>query len=192
MKKVVFAALFALSPSVFAQGYVGIGFGQASADIDAAPIVGVPPMVDDEDTSFKIFGGAMLNQNFGLEVGYADFGEMSVTWDDGVDYIKDAAEASAFYAAAIGMLPINEQAGLFAKFGFARWDLDLQETSSIPGVGGSLSESGTDPMFGIGAQFAVNNVLLRAEFERFMDIGDENTTGQSDVDVLGLSAAVKF
>ncbi len=38
-------------------------------------------------------------------------------------------------------------------------------------------------------QFVVNNIVLRAEFT---DVGDENTTGQSDVDVIGVSAAVKF
>jgi hypothetical protein len=47
-------------------------------------------------------------------------------------------------------------------------------------------------MFGVGVQFDAGNLLLRAEFERFMDIGDEDITGQSDVDVIGVSAAVKF
>ncbi len=191
MKKVVLAALFAISSPVFAQGYVGIGFGQASVDIDAGLIAGVQPSIDDTDTSFKVFGGAFINPNFGLEVGYIDFGESSVRWDDGVDYIQDTAEASALYFAAIGALPINDRASLLVKAGFASWDLDATETSSL-GFGGSISESGTDPMFGVGFQYDAGNILLRAEFERFTDLGNEDTIGTTDVDVIGASAAVKF
>ncbi len=183
MKRVILAALFAISSPVFAQGYVGIGFGQASADLsEVGPINGVYPSVDDSDVSFKVFGGTMFNPNIGLEVGYADFGEMSATWDDGIDFIKSAGEASAFYVAALGLLPLNEQAGLFVKAGFARWDVDFLATSSFGGTA-SASDSGTDPMFGIGAQFTVNNLLLRAEFERFNEL---------EVDVIGVSAAAKF
>lgn len=187
MKKVVLAALLAVSSPVFAQGYVGLGFGQASADLsEVGPINGVYPSLDENDTSFTIFGGAIFNPNFGAEVGYVDFGEMSATWDGlgstGVDFVKSAAEASAFYAAVLGMLPLNEQASLFVKAGFARWDIDVLATSSFGGTA-STSDSGTDPMFGVGVQFTVNNLLLRAEFERFNEI---------EVDVLGLSAAVKF
>lgn len=192
MKKAVFAALFALSSSVFAQGYVGVGVGQSSVDINAGPIGLVQPTIEDTDTSFKIFGGALLNQNLGVEVGYVNFGEVSVRWDDGIDYIEDTWETSALYVAGLAVIPMNDQAGLMIKAGFASWDMDAKETSSIPGIGVSLSESGTDPMIGIGFQFAVDNLMLRAEFERFMDIGDENTTGQSDIDIIGLSAAVKF
>ncbi len=191
MKRVVLAALLAINSPVFAQGFVGIGFGQASGDISADPIGGVFPSVDDTDTSFKIFGGTMFTPNFGLEVGYVDLGELSVNYDDGVDFINATYESTAFYVAGLGMLPLNDQAGLFLKAGFARWDLEEKITSSLfPSE--TTSESGTDLMFGLGAQFAVNNLLLRAEFERFTDIGDENTTGQSDVDVIGVSAAVKF
>lgn len=191
MKQVVLAALFIISSPVFAQGYVGIGLGQSSVDLTASPIGGVPPQKDDNDTAFKVFGGGFVNDNVGFELGYVDFGEFTITWDDGVDYIKDAFEGSALYAAAVGYLPIG-QAKLFGKAGLARWDVDAVETSSIPGVGVSVSEDGIDLMFGIGAQIDAGNVLLRAEFERFTDVGDEDTTGQSDVDVIGVSAAVRF
>lgn len=193
MKKIFLAALLvSFGNLAFAQGFFGIGVGQATVDIDAVPIGSVVPTVDDTDTSFKIFGGAMFNPNLGLEIGYTNFGEGSARWDDGFDYINDKYEASAFYIAGLGVVPITERVGFFGKIGLASWDLDVSETSSIPGINYSASESGMDLMFGIGAQLDVNNMLLRLEFERFSDVGDADTTGQSDVDVVGLSAAFKF
>lgn len=179
------------SSHTFAQGFAGIGFGNATADVDADPIGGVVPTVDDSDTSLKFFGGTMVNPNFGIEVGYIDLGEYSADWDDGVDYIKLSADASALYFAGLAVAPINEQVGFYAKIGFASWDLDAALRSSL-GLSGNESESGMDLMFGFGGQLSVNNLLFRLEFERFTDVGDPDTTGQSDVDVVGLSAGLKF
>lgn len=191
MKRLIFAVFVTLSSQAFADGFVGVGLGQASADVDATPIGGVTPSINDSDTSLKIFGGTMFNPNFGIEVGYIDLGEYSALWNDGIDYLKYKAEASAFYFAALGVAPINDQFGFYAKAGLASWSLDAKETSSF-GYSSNTSESGMDLMFGVGGQFSLNNVLLRVEFERFTDVGDADTTGQSDVDVIGLSAAYKF
>lgn len=191
MKKLIFAAFVALSSQAFAEGFVGIGLGQTSADVDANPIGGIVPSIDDSDTSLNIFGGAMLTPNFGIEAGYIDLGEYSALWDDGIDYLKYKAEASALYFAGLGVAPINDQFGFYAKAGLASWSLDTKETSSF-GYSFNASESGIGLMFGVGGQLSVNNFLLRLEFERFTDVGDADTTGQSDVDVIGFSAAFKF
>ncbi len=210
MKKIVLTALFAISSPIFAQGYVGIGVGQSSVDIKSTPYT-----VDkqDSDTAGSIFGGVELNKNFAIEAGYVNLGEFGLSeansFTDGVLFYNESliqnVEGSAFYAAIVGKLPITNGVELFAKGGFARWNIDLAGTYTIAAYDGagtfmgsgsasdSLSESGVDPMFGVGVSFNVTEVLMvRAEIERFMDVGDENTTGQSDVDVIGLSAAVKF
>ncbi len=194
MKKavVLFAFLAALSSSAFAEGYVGAGLGQASVDIDASPIGGVQPNVDDSDTAIKLFAGYKFHPQIAAEIGYMDLGEYGVTWDDGVDYIKVGIDASAIYAAVVGFLPINDQVSFMGKAGFARWDTDYRESSSLFASFNS-SDSGTEPMFGVGIMFsAANNLALRAEFERLLDVGDENTSGTSDVDVISASAVVKF
>ena len=205
MKKVVLAALFAVSSPVFAQGYVGIGIGQSNVDIESTPYT---ISKEDSDTAFKVFGGAELNKNFAIEAGYVNFGEFGMTeagtfientpsgtliYDES---LKQSVEGFAFYTAVVGKLPVTNAFELFAKAGFALWDIDLRgqynadvysystgaylwsESYSV-----SINESGVDPMFGVGVQFDAGNLLLRAEFERFNEI---------EVDVIGLSAAVKF
>ena len=189
MKKVVLAALFAVSSPVFAQGYVGIGFGQSSADLDPDPApAGFSRTVNDTDTSFKVFGGATVNENFGVEVGYIDFGELSVEYSDGSITASDNFALKTLYFALVGNVPIG-QANIFAKVGMSSWDLDYSGRSNF-GWSASASASGTDPMFGIGVQFNVaEQVAIRAEFERYRL---EDNGAKDDVDNLGIAAVIKF
>ncbi len=221
MKRVIFAALFAISSPVFAQGYVGLGIGQSSVDSDSSPVpvpgysgMLYPTNIEDSDTSFKVFAGFDLHKNFALEAGYVDFGTFGTTlagtFTDGTFIYDSTAEGSsdafAIYAAVVGKLPVSNAVDLFVKAGFARWDVESTAaavvdvydagTSAYLGTGygyDSESASGVDPMFGVGINIHASDAfMIRAEFERFIDVGDENTTGQSDVDVIGVSAAVKF
>ncbi len=192
MKKLLFVVLLGFTAPAFAAGYVGLGFGQSSVDIDAVPIGGVVPTVEDSDTALKLFGGVQVNQNLGVEVGYIDFGEFSATWDDGIDFIRSRWEGDSIYAAVVGALPLNQNLSLVGKAGFARWDLAYHETTSLPSVY-TASETGIDPMFGVGVLFNLSDQFaIRAEFERLLDVGDEEATGQSDVDVLSASAVLRF
>lgn len=191
-KSIIPLALLTMSTVANAGGYVGIGLGQSSVDIqplDLGP--GVFTSVSDTDTSVKLFGGFEFNHNFAVEAGYADLGEASVDYTDLTDSMTESFEANALYVAAVGSIPVG-QASLFGKVGFASWDMDYSVVSTF-GVFGTASASGTDPMFGLGVKFdATNTLMLRAEFERFMDVGDQNATGQADVDVLSVGAALKF
>ena len=56
-----------------------------------------------------------------------------------------------------------------------------------------LSETGFDPMFGIGGSFNITEKIgVRVEYEKFLDVGDENVTGQSDVDLISASLVFRF
>lgn len=109
------------------QPYLGVSIG--NVDLDGA---------SDDDTGFKLFGGAYLNKNFGVEVGYADLGEY------------DGTEVDGFYIAAVGKYPVNNKIDVIGKLGFMRWSA---ETS------GFSDEDGTDPMIGIGATYKINNKM---------------------------------
>lgn len=197
MKKEVIVALAALvmsaSTPVLAQGgYAGLGIGQSTVQdvdtIDFGP--GVSTSVDDTDTSFKVFGGYRFNKNFAAEAAYERLGKVSVRYDDGVDWVKMEAEATAITFTALGFMPINEALSVFGRFGFAMADVDVDASNSL-GDSASTSGSSTSPVFGVGIQYDLPTVLIRAEFTRYTDVGD-NDTGESDVDVVGVSAGIKF
>jgi opacity protein-like surface antigen len=70
------------------------------------------------------------------------------------------------------------------------WDLDFKDSTAIVG---SISESGTDLTFGFGANFDFSrSTALRVEYQVYSNIGDANTTGESDVSVLGAGLVFKF
>jgi OOP family OmpA-OmpF porin len=67
-----------------------------------------------------------------------------------------------------------------ARAGFYSWDGDIEAD------GLRVSDDGTDFSYGVGAQFRVWSLSLRAEYERF-DIGDADT-----VDLISLGVTWTF
>lgn len=193
MRNKICALLLALSlipGTAFAGWYAGFGAGKSSADVDC--VLDITCNNDEEGSMFKAYVGNQFTPNFGAEFGYLDLGSFGVEGTDSVLGTVDAnVKGTGFFAAITGMMPLGEF-GLFGKAGLFRWDLDADVSSSVFGSG-SESDSGTDPFFGVGAQVTIGQATaLRLEWERFMDVGDEGSTGQSDVDVLSLGVVFKF
>jgi len=133
--------------------YMGAGVGQSRVNDGS---------YDDRDTAFSMFGGFDVNQYFAVEGGYADLGKLES------DTGGTAFEATAPYVAAVGKYPINEKVSVYAKAGFNRWSLD----NAIPSVTGDTDDSGTDPLYGLGVQYRLNDKIgMRGDYSRFK-IGD--------------------
>jgi len=170
------AALLSASMTVSAQGssfYVGASAGTTSADFcDGLGLTSC----DDSDTGIKVFGGAAINPNFALELGYADLGEITATGPGGTARIG----VDGFQFAALGILPLNPKFNLFGKIGLYLWDV----SGTAPGV--TISEDGNDIMFGLGAMWNLTQQFaLRAEWEQF-DMDGE------DVSLISVGAQFRF
>jgi OOP family OmpA-OmpF porin len=167
--------LFAVTGTVAAQGYIGAGAGITTVDI-CDDISGPGVSCDDKDTGLKIFGGFKFNPNFGVEASWVDLGEVTASGPGGTATI----EVDGFGVAAVGMIPINPQFGVFGKIGAYMWDAN----ANAPGF--SASDDGTDIMFGAGVNWNFSSHFgLRAEWERFDIDGD-------DVDFLSIGAQYNF
>lgn len=187
IKKVVAIALLSAAPLAFADAgfYAGAGFGQTSVDL--GDTTGID-RVDDTDTGFKLYGGYRFNENFALEAGYADLGEATM----GITGLADAKfEATALFVDAVATLPLSPQFALFGRVGVAMTNAEL--SVSVPGVGSaSVDDDEAEFKFGLGAEYSFSKaVALRAEWERYVDVGGDNT-GEGDIDVLGLSINMAF
>lgn len=56
-----------------------------------------------------------------------------------------------------------------------------------------IKETNTDLTYGFGGQFNVSpQVGIRAEWQRYTNMGDNATIGESDVDVMSLGVIVRF
>lgn len=98
MKKQLFAAIIvtALALPMLAQAqaeniYIGGNLGRSELSVSA------PALKNEQNkTSYKVYAGYDFNTNFGVEVGYADFGSIKVIEHSGTTKI----DSTAFYAAA--------------------------------------------------------------------------------------------
>ena len=170
-----------------AEGFsAGIGAGRSHFKDACSDLIGASSC-DDTDTAYKIFGGYQFDDNWGLELGYVDFGKAKA--DAGTT--TGEAKVNGFTLAGTGTLPINEMFSVFGKLGFIRYDLKVSGAS--PGITFSADDKRSTLMYGFGGQYNVTDQIgIRAEWELFKNVGDSSTTGQSDIDLLSASIVFKF
>ncbi|MGM1053857.1 MAG: porin family protein [Pseudomonadota bacterium] len=179
--------------------YVGTALGQSKLKFDMAGYyrdLGIPNVSDDDtDTAYKLFVGYQFNPNFAVEASYVDFGDFEAnarTMVDGIPVTGSAKlSVDGFTAALVGKLPIQDGFSVYGKLGMIAWDADLDESAEALGLRqtNSYGDDGTDPFYGIGAEYVVNQVMMRLEFERY-DISDSGE--DLDVDLISASIGYRF
>jgi hypothetical protein len=133
--------------------YFGASVGDSNIEIDEGLA-----QVDGSDTGFKLIAGIRPLDWFGIEANYVNFGEP----EEG----SLEVEADALSGFGVFFLPLGP-VDLFAKGGVVAWEGSVNFKS-----GGQIStQDGTDLAYGIGAQFRLLSISIRAEYEMF-DVGD--------------------
>jgi hypothetical protein len=133
--------------------YLGGSIGQANVEIDRNLA-----RIDDDDTGYKFIAGLRPLDWLGVEASYVDFGKVT---DNNL-----RAEANGITAFVVGFLPVGP-VDLFAKAGLINSD-----TSVVLNGGGEVFDrDGNDLAYGVGAQFRLLSLGVRAEYERF-DVDD--------------------
>ena len=175
-KAIPLAALLALPalPAAAADNgfYLGASVGQANLKIDDLTNDIFPDDdFDSDDTAFKLIAGIRPLDWLGVEAAYVNFGEP----EDTVLGQKLKADGDGISAFAVGFLPTGP-VDLFAKVGLISWDSKIS---------GSFDDDGTDLAYGVGAQFRVLSLSVRAEYEKF-DISDV------DLDMISIGVTYTF
>jgi hypothetical protein len=135
--------------------YLGASLGQANVEADT--IQGLPK-IDDEDTGFKFIAGIRPLDWFAVEASYVNFGE-----------VKNgplSVEADGISAFGVFFVPVGP-VDLFAKGGLITFENEVK----FEDVGTLTREDGTDLAYGVGVQFRLLSLGVRAEYEIF-DIDD--------------------
>jgi OOP family OmpA-OmpF porin len=148
--------------------YLGASVGQSGLQIDDFDY-------DASATGYKIIAGWRFLDWLAVEGNYVDFG----SGDDRVEGTKIETEADGISLSAVGFLPVGP-VDLFARVGAVDWSADI----SSPGIG-SGGDDGTDLTYGVGAQFRVWSLSIRAEYEMF-DVSD------ADLDMISLGVTWTF
>jgi OmpA-OmpF porin, OOP family len=170
------------------------------------------------DDSVSVWGvqvGYRWGKYFATEVGYANLGEASYRLPASVAYTVtdrtgasftdsfDAERAAVFTSAgptisALGMLPVGARFDLHLRLGIYLADTRLTNhirdvESDIGNIAHDRSDaSETEVYGGIGGAWNINeSVVLRVEYQKYLDVGDEKKTGEGDIDVFNLSVLFK-
>lgn len=177
--------------------YLGAGIGHAMLDnstLDDLDDLGFD--TDDNDIGYKLFAGYQFNPNFAVEASYLDFGDFTadLTVTNGTDTGTADAKASVdgFGFAVLGKLPIQGPFSLYGKLGLIAWDGEATGTARVNGnlvAHERESADDIDPFYGVGAEYIVNQLVIRAEYERY----DLSESGEDfEIDLISGSLGYRF
>lgn len=186
-------------------GDLGDFINESASELRALGVQNISSKVDESDTAFKIFAGYQFNKWFAVEGGYSNFGEFDIGLSASdprgpVSASTNAsAKVSALFIDLVGHLPANDSFSVFGKGGLAYTRTETKGSGSFTAPGQSFSESFSEkenevvPKLGVGLQWnATANLSFRAEYEVYFNVGEEETTGQSNVKMLTAGAMFRF
>jgi OOP family OmpA-OmpF porin len=160
MKKLI-VALIAGAAAMSAAQAQNLSDNQPHAYVGVAAATAKNIQKDDYRVGGKIYGGYQVNQTWGAEAGYTDFGDQDVA--------NGKTKGNSYYLAAKATMPINEQFSAYGKFGVEHSERKLN-TSTV-----HLKDTDTGAYGALGVQYKLNQqVALTAEYERYgkeKDIG---------------------
>lgn len=174
------------------QGFFGVSYGAVNTE-------GASPYTNtiDEDTSagYRIYGGKMFDNNFGLELGYYDLGKYDVNL--GAAQIAES-KASAITVAGVLASPLGGGYWFYGRAGIAFTQFQFT-CVSLCGTGSPVladtKKRGVSGVLGLGmgAQLA-HDVTMRIDYDHIGTVHAQvSSTGyRNPYDILSVSVQFNF
>jgi len=179
--------------------YGGASFGGVNNNApdvyDDGSVTGID--ADENDVSFKVYGGYQFNPYISVEATYQDFGESTFnatsngkgdSWAAGS--VSARQEAEGYGVSTVGRYPVTPRLTLFGKLGWFWWKSKEEYMENINGTPypSSVEESGNDYTYGAGIEYDVGNpdrFVYRVEVEH-------HEVGKSGFDVNSASMGIVY
>ncbi len=221
MMKIIglFLALFVYTASAQANNYyIGLNLGNLDqsgsfrvVDTSLDPTVNIDDVndyqsPDDGALSTSLYVGYKLAHDFSLEVGFVSSEELISpirNLNTGGE-AREVSETGYYYAAFIGLWPIQNNWAFSARLGFSVWDLDYSQTQVNTALDSSdpdyivqeqlFSDTNSAMLFGVGLNYGLNKSFeLRLLLEHH-EVDFEFTNLELDYDALtiGVGAVYHF
>ncbi|MBE0508540.1 MAG: porin family protein [Marinospirillum sp.] len=148
--------------------YTGIGLGFSSLENSSEEVSDfIEAGTDDFDArdsknTYKGFVGYRINPIFAVEANYTDLGKVRLR---GNSIANTDIQTKAYGASVLGHIPLGQVASVYGRLGLNYWDTDVRGNLGDSSIN-LQNQSGTDPLYGIGAQLNLSSLLVRAEYER--------------------------
>jgi OOP family OmpA-OmpF porin len=152
--------------------YVGVSRatpGEAYASFASADVV----RNYNSPVALKLFGGAQLSEQFGIEAGYGDFGTWKIANPASAGQQEVRITSSVWYLAGKGSLALNQRFSVFGKLGIAGNRFNRSDSATAA----TSNFSSLRPMLGFGAEYNITkSVAAVLEYEYF---GESSSPTQS-------------
>jgi OOP family OmpA-OmpF porin len=200
--------------------YFGASAGQSQVDLNKEEfdelvvdsfesagliVVSGSSSLEDSDTAWSVFAGYRFNDYFAIEGGYQDLGTVGYRSSGTVALpgfpgtfpatLNIDFESAGFTAAGIGSIPLGETFALHGRLGVLFSDTEVTLTGGTTGFSDSdsFSASSQDIFYGVGAAFRFGgHWSISLDYQLFKDVGDEEETGEEDVDVISASLSYRL
>src|SRR5712691_628986 len=165
--------------------YVGGSVGQSKAKVADCAGFG---SCDTKAAAFGILGGYQISRNFAAELGYHDFGRVTFS----APGVSGNIKANASELVGLGAYPFANQFSVYGKLG--AYHAEAKLSASQAGSGSvSPKDRNTDLTFGFGAVYDVTREAgVRAEWQRYKNVGGDDTLGKHDIDVISIGLIWRF
>lgn len=200
--------------------YLGLAAGQAKYDLSqndlddlvfstfsdqGFPVLSGSSTLEDQDTAWSIVGGYRLNPYLALEATYVSLGTAEYRSSGLVNppgpvtslpvSLNLDFESSGFTTVGIGSIPVGDNFELHGRLGilFSESEVSISTTVGSGRSSQSLTSSAVDFVYGLGAAFHIDSYWsLGLDAVRYADVGDDDDTEETDIDVLSLSVIYRF
>jgi OmpA-OmpF porin, OOP family len=149
---------------------------------------------DEQDTGYRGYLGYQFNRYVAAEFGYGNLG--SATGEGPLPggtgkfeaEVKDVFDLSAMFS-----IPVTNRLFGLGRVGFYRARATVEMDGPFPGIASPSHEAGTSTGFtyGLGAEYRLGWLGLRAEWQRYDNVG-VGSTGEDDIDVMSIGVLFRF
>jgi OOP family OmpA-OmpF porin len=185
--------------------YVGLSFGEASYDVEDGVSgefdITSTSRVFDSDSSLGLTLGYRFNNFVAVELAYLDMGEVQYS-ETGRDVspassgaLDSSASAKGVGFAVVGAFPVGGW-DFHAKLGGLQTKTEYEEvirSQTILQQEFNSSASTFEITYGVGVGYTIaERFNFSIDYTKIPDVGDEDKTGEADVDVLSFGASYRF
>ena len=151
---ILLSAALVMPLAAHAEGsYVKLGVGQSEYKVDSA---------SENKTATSIAYGFSVNKNFGVEVGYVNFGKIESSTEDTYVSMKN----QSVYLAAVGTLALTDAFSIYGKLGATSNRFEAGVDSL--GLSGSVRETKTRPLLGVGLAYNfTKDIAATLEYQQY-------------------------
>ena len=190
---------FAAEPDRYVVGMLGsaqvdLDKGNADAVLRAAGATNLRSTVEDSASFTKVGIGFRISPRIAAEAAYITTGDFTyrATFTQGSADVDISARGLGVSIVANSKL--DDTIAVYGRLGLYHFTVDSRATLRATGVS-RASQSGTSmsPEIGAGAEFSTSPIgAVRIEYSFFSQVGEQSTTGKSDVTALSIGFLLRF